>query len=607
MTNQNHYDLPQDETSLAMMGDPMAAIFSRMAIDPDTDHPVKQLTSSSETQEKSPAVSTTDTTRATATTTPHQINTTDPMELCKGIINPAPFDSIYRREKRLQNGTYGTVYEASKLSDNHPASKKRLAVKVIDRTKIKEKDDKAVFREVSILKELVDVDHVITLVDFFVSPNTLYMVQKLASGGDVFDRLVQRKTYTEQFARDLAKVLLTAIHQVHQRKIVHRDLKPGNLLLEDASDDCSILLADFGFAKHLDKNGYCKTRCGTPSYVAPEVILQVPYTEKVDMWSVGCILYMLLCGYPPFQGANHREIFRRIRAGNFTFHESSWGNVSIAAKQLIAHLLTVNPKHRYSAQQALQSSWIQPSLPQHLSENDLSEVLSHIRARRKLKAAMDAVRWAATARFWNPDTVTFSQQMKTWDNAIKIQVQKEQQETCPSSASSTASTETTSTNNTPPTSPKSMKAPKFVPFQERYTLTRKIRKGDFATVWQCIHKATNDVYAVKIIPRQCLSTTHDEMILNEVSILQSVSGQDGIVELVDFYEDEDAFYLVMELIVGGDVFDRIAQRSVYTEREARDLIKRLLKAVQALHKKGIAHRGKWLVEPNHALKVFDCL
>jgi len=598
------------------------------------------------------------------------------------------FHECYCKEKRLQNGAFGIVYEASRIvpispeveivsvpsreeGEGNPTEKQeeekkeqdtiddtasttsitatpttqatKYAVKQIDRTKLKTKrDDTAVFREVCILNQLVDVPNVITLVDFFVEPKTLYVVLTLAAGGDVFDRLIQRKTYTEQFARELAQILLRTLSMIHDRNIVHRDLKPGNLLLASDSDDCSILLADFGFATKLHADGYCRTRCGTPMYVAPEVILDVPYTQKVDMWSCGCILYLLLCGYPPFRGEHHRDLFRRIRAGNFTFHEATWGNVSIPAKQLIAKLLTVNPKHRWTASQALEeASWFKAKTtdPLHLSENDLSEALTRIRSRRKLKAAMDAVRWAATARFWNPEKVTFAQTVKKWDRSLSANARTTATETDPQRPQSARSLSTTPTT-TPPSGnsegtnsslgsttssanggatagvittmpPPPDKPVKLAHFDERYMLLRKVRKGAYATVWECRRKdgaKKLQTFAVKIIPRPCLSLDHDEQVLNEVSILQSVSAEapEQIVDLVDFYEEEDAFYIVMELMTGGDVFDRVTQRSCYSERDARDLIKRLLEAVDILHKKGIAHRGVFFKSSFKSYAVSIC-
>lgn len=498
------------------------------------------------------------------------------------IISDGSFFEFYQREERLQSGSFGVVYEASRVDnrDDDSGSEQKYAVKIIDRTKLSKRDDDAVFVEVRILKELVDVTNVITLVDFYVEKGQMYVVQHLAVGGDVFDRLIQRKTYTEQFARQLAKVLLQTLQVVHERKIIHRDLKPGNLLLASKGDDCSILLADFGFAKHLPKEGYCSTRCGTPAYVAPEVVLGVQYNTQADVWSCGCILYMLLSGYLPFNGRNHREIFQQIRAGNFSFHEKSWGNVSIPAKQLVVQLLTVNPKHRCTAEQALQSTWMTATAPSlRLNENDLSEALKHIRARRRLKAAMDAVRWAATANFWDPEKVTFHQQTKPLQKSLHVEHQGK-------AASLPRPPKGTMIGTpSPPPSPTTAKTKSF---EDCYTKLRKVRVGDFATVWECQHNVTLEMFAVKVILRSGLSTDHDEQVLNEVSILQSVSidAPESIVKLKDFFEEEEAFYVVMELLTGGDVLDRMAMRARYSERDARNLVKQLLTAVEKLHQKG---------------------
>lgn len=170
------------------------------------------------------------------------------------------FDQLYRTEQKLRAGSYGTVYTCTHRL--HPET--TYAVKILDRTKLKKHDDDAVFREVAVMKELASVPTVVRLVDFFVEPHKLYMVQVYARGGDVFDRLAKRSTYTEKDARDLAETLLNTIKALHEKNIVHRDLKPENLLLLNEQDDSAILLADFGFARHVPEDNLCRTRCGTP-------------------------------------------------------------------------------------------------------------------------------------------------------------------------------------------------------------------------------------------------------------------------------------------------------------------------------------------------------
>lgn len=170
------------------------------------------------------------------------------------------FDDLYQLEERLRSGSYGTVFTCHhKLNAD-----KQYAVKILDRTKLKKKDDEGVFREVSVMRDLANVPNVVQLIDFFESPEKLYMVLVFAAGGDVFDRLAQRTSYNEKESRDLAECLLKIIHALHERKMVHRDLKPENLLLANTFDDSDILLADFGFARHLPEDGKLSTRCGTP-------------------------------------------------------------------------------------------------------------------------------------------------------------------------------------------------------------------------------------------------------------------------------------------------------------------------------------------------------
>lgn len=494
------------------------------------------------------------------------------------------FDNLYQLEKRLRSGSYGTVYECKHV--NHPDQ--TYAVKIIDRKKLKPKDDKAVFTEVATLRELHNVDNVIKIIDFFVEPEKLYMVQMLARGGDVFDRLTARSKYSEGDARNLAVTLITTMAEIHKRTIVHRDLKPENLLLKEELNDTGILVADFGFAKHCKRGSYLSTRCGTPAFVAPEIVLGSKYNEQCDMWSIGCLLYMIICGYPPFQGKDHNDLFRKIRASDFTFHDKYWKKVSLPAKQLISNLLTVNHKNRMSAQEACESSWIQKLPDEALQGTDLTTSLREMkkfRAREKLRGAMGAVRWAATASFWMGGNSTFAQHKSRSSNSAL--------------APTTGGGGTTKLNGSGLASGgKNVVEIQQDTFRDRYELVTKLRKGSFATVWECQHKVTKEKFACKVIKREGLSATDDEAVLNEVTIMQSLSRHGKyVVQLCDFYEEKDYFFLVMEFMAGGDVFDEIVERTSYTEKDARDLVKTLLTAVKCLHGHGIAHRGKYVQSP----------
>jgi serine/threonine protein kinase len=212
-------------------------------------------------------------------------------------------------------------------------------------------------------------------------------------GGELFDRIVAKAYYNEKEARDTCKILLQAVGYMHQNHVAHRDLKPENLLLLSKDDDSAVKIADFGFAKKVYEESSLTTQCGTPGYVAPEILEGTPYDQRADMWSVGVILYILLGGYPPFIESTQRDLFRKIRRGEYEFHEEYWGTVSSEAKDLISSLLTVDPKARLDADEALENGWIMGD-DASLEKKGLGVNLTELRkfnAKRKFKAAVSTI------------------------------------------------------------------------------------------------------------------------------------------------------------------------------------------------------------------------
>lgn len=314
------------------------------------------------------------------------------------------------------------------------------------------------------------------------------------------------------------------------------------------------------------------------------MVLGIPYGTSVDLWSIGCLLYMLLGGYPPFAGKNHRELFRKIRASDFVFHEAYFGKVSDAAKNTISRLLTVNTAYRWTAEQCLASDWFQKETEQTLSQRDLGSTIAELKrfkARRSWKAARVVLKWASTQPFWKPDALSFAEQMTQWDAA---------QNQSPLSSGNGGGGGDDSSHSTLASVMSHIPRLKF---ENVYSLDQEIRKGSYAMVWKATHRTTGEVYAVKVVQRKGLKPADDEAVLNEVAIMQQLAGKKHFVQLVDFYEEADAFYLVMEYMSGGDVFDQVVKLAHYTEKDARDLVAVLLKAVSTLHDLGIAHRGTY--------------
>ncbi|RCN45458.1 kinase domain protein [Ancylostoma caninum] len=182
---------------------------------------------------------------------------------------------------------------------------------------------------------------------------------ELVTGGELFDRIVAKGSYTEKDASHLIRQNLQVLHAVafmHENGVVHRDLKPENLLYFNQDEDSKIMVSDFGLSKTED-SGVMATACGTPGYVAPEVLQQKPYGKAVDVWSIGVIAYILLCGYPPFYDESDANLFAQIIKGEYEFDAPYWDQISDSAKDFISHLMCCDPEQRYTCEQALEHPW----------------------------------------------------------------------------------------------------------------------------------------------------------------------------------------------------------------------------------------------------------
>ncbi|KAJ0412562.1 hypothetical protein ATCC90586_006929 [Pythium insidiosum] len=317
--------------------------------------------------------------------------------------NPNSFEEQYALGKTIGSGTFSIVREAI-----HKPSGQKYAIKCIKREGLTAEDIEALTTEVAILKQM-NHPNIMILHDFFQEDKFYFLVTEFMEGGELFDRIVEKEDkfyflvtefmeggelfdriveksyYSEREARDLVKLLLESIKYCHDANVVHRDLKPENLLLTSKDDDASIKLADFGFAKKIEFDteglatacgtpgyladfGFAKkiefdteglaTACGTPGYVAPEILEGQQYGKSVDIWSIGVITYILLCGYPPFHDDNHNALFKKIKRGKYQFDSPYWDHVSDDAKDLIGKMLVVNPTERWTATQLLEHKWV---------------------------------------------------------------------------------------------------------------------------------------------------------------------------------------------------------------------------------------------------------
>ena len=209
---------------------------------------------------------------------------------------------------------------------------------------------------------LIKLDHpnIIKLYEIYENDNYIYLVMELCTGGELFDRIIQKteqgKQFTEKEVANIFQQMMSAINYCHSNKIVHRDLKPENLLLATQDENSPIKVIDFGMSRIFNNKQAMFDKVGTAYYISPEV-LDGFYDEKCDIWSAGVILYILLCGYPPFNGNDDDEIFESIKKRKFVFPEAEWANISKEAKDLINKMLS-DPLTRLTAEQVLSHPWL---------------------------------------------------------------------------------------------------------------------------------------------------------------------------------------------------------------------------------------------------------
>ncbi|KAG1140180.1 hypothetical protein G6F37_010448 [Rhizopus arrhizus] len=258
----------------------------------------------------------------------------------------------YISEEQLGVGSFAVVKKCINQSTGE-----HCAIKIILK--------KAVAGKLHMLDSEIEIltkvrhEHIVSLHDIYESDDAVYIVTDLCTGGELFQRIVERGTYTEAMAADLVRQMLEGLAYLHSQDIVHRDIKPENLLFKTPEEDSELLITDFGLSKLLkDHNQVLTTACGTPGYVAPEVLLATGHGTPVDIWSVGVIMYTLLSGYTPFYGEDQNELFDAIMKGQYEFDEEYWSEISDEAKNLIDKLLKHDPKERITAEEALKDPWI---------------------------------------------------------------------------------------------------------------------------------------------------------------------------------------------------------------------------------------------------------
>ena len=315
-------------------------------------------------------------------------------------IRRTDFREVYRLGIVLGTGGYSEVHECTHLS-----SGLKYAVKIIRKTGL----NKGQMFEIANLKHL-DHPNIIKVHDIIEDERLIFIVTDLCEGGELFDRIVTRGKFSEIAAATTLRDAARAVAYLHSKNIAHRDLKPENLLFVQDTEYSPLKLIDFGAATVV-KAGKVKEKIGTPYYVAPEV-LKGKGDLRSDIWSLGVILHILLCGVPPFTGRSEKEILNNVTKGKVEFLQPAWEVVSKSARRLVGRMLSLDPAQRPSAQQVLEDPWVQGSARNVNYEADLAEkALGSFRTFNASNKLQQAIMLFIAKSFLSAEEQQFAMQM----------------------------------------------------------------------------------------------------------------------------------------------------------------------------------------------------
>eukprot|EP00736_Rhodelphis_marinus_P011072 Rmarinus@m.15498 len=298
------------------------------------------------------------------------------------------FSKKYELLETLGSGSFGEVRVARCRKTNE-----RYACKIIKKSSGREAEvqEEMVLNELCALKQCKH-PHIVCLHDEVETPDALYILMELVNGGEMLDDIISKGQYSEWDACALATQVFEAVRYLHEKNIAHRDLNPGNLLLHvDDAGKKVVKVADFGLSQFTSDHsgGKMYTLCGSPDYVAPEILKGEGYGLECDIWSLGVILYIMLCGYPPIYDDDQATQFDMIIRGDYDFPPEEWDLISPEAKDLVAGMLKVDPSERLTMSEVLAHVWCSEyggSSPAHRDRRHDTDLRVSIRNLRDLQA-----------------------------------------------------------------------------------------------------------------------------------------------------------------------------------------------------------------------------
>lgn len=293
----------------------------------------------------------------------------------------------YTFGRTLGAGSFGLVRYARDNSTGED-----VAVKIIIKKALKG-NAQLVIDELQLLQELHH-PHIVGFRDWFESRDKFYIVTQLATGGELFDRIVQQGRFTEHDASVVILQILEAILYLHKHNIVHRDVKPENVLYLNELQDSNVVLADFGIAKRLQgPDDKLTSSAGSFGYAAPEVVQGLEHGKPCDIWSLGVVTYTILCGYSPFRAEDVTDFIAEVRNNNaVVFHAEYWKDVSKDARRFIIKALQFDPEKRSTADELLNDSWLVHVAATHKEADLLPNLKEHFNGKLKFRQVIEMVK-----------------------------------------------------------------------------------------------------------------------------------------------------------------------------------------------------------------------
>ncbi|XP_025246964.1 ribosomal protein S6 kinase alpha-5 isoform X5 [Theropithecus gelada] len=437
--------------------------------------------------------------------------------------------------KVLGTGAYGKVFLVRKISGHDTG--KLYAMKVLKKATIvqKAKTTEHTRTERQVLEHIRQSPFLVTLHYAFQTETKLHLILDYINGGELFTHLSQRERFTEHEVQIYVGEIVLALEHLHKLGIIYRDIKLENILLDSNGH---VVLTDFGLSKEFvaDETERAYSFCGTIEYMAPDIVRggDSGHDKAVDWWSLGVLMYELLTGASPFtvdgEKNSQAEISRRILKSEPPYPQE----MSALAKDLIQRLLMKDPKKRLGC-----GPRDADEIKEHLFFQGYSFVAPSILFKRNA-AVIDPLQFHMGVERPGVTNVARSAMMKD------------------------------------------------SPFYQHYDLDLKdkpLGEGSFSICRKCVHKKSNQAFAVKIISKRMEANTQ-----KEITALKLCEGHPNIVKLHEVFHDQLHTFLVMELLNGGELFERIKRKKHFSETEASYIMRKLVSAVSHMHDVGVVHR-----------------